>query len=76
MEVSREKSPGVDAKRSVTPQVADAIQEIHSISVGAEDRSPLDPSADHMMERPRRIESRVTWHDGIILRLVFKCNAF
>jgi hypothetical protein len=66
MEVRGKKSPGVDAQRAATPQVGDPVQEVRPISVGAEDRGPLDPSADHMMERPGRIESRVTWHAGIV----------
>jgi hypothetical protein len=58
----REQSPGVDGERPALRQGGEAPDEVGAIRVIPEDRGAFDPPHHHVMERLRRIETRLARH--------------
>lgn len=54
--------PGVAGGPAFAEQPTQAVQKAVPVGVVDEDRLPVDPAGDHMLQRPRGIDSRLARH--------------
>jgi hypothetical protein len=62
----RDERPGVAASGGLFEYCPEAADEIGPVDVVSEDDPPLDPPADHVMERTCGINPGLSWHTSIV----------
>jgi hypothetical protein len=75
MSVIRQERPRVNGESTSLSESGKPRDKVCPVSIIAEDSCPLDSPHHNVVERPGRIQARLTWHGSVTLAQHYEyCN--